>query len=424
MNQPPVIVVPGITATTLEDFYPLEPDTVWSAVLHKDFTRIALHPDDIRYEAVEPARVLPRNPYNIVYGDLVDALRHDLTKKADKPTPVFGFGYDWRQDCSRSAAQLASFVDEVLARTGLLPHYQGDPPQEVDLVGHSMGGLIIAKYLVDAGSAKRARVRRVVTIGTPFRGSMNAILKLTTGMGTLTGPDPRDREREASRTIPALYQLLPTYPGAVSVDPALQVRSRAAIFDVDAWQPSVIATLREFIRLRKARKDARDLLDQLLTGARKFVDEVNKLDPSTRLAEGKDGWLPIVGIGEKTHIRAKVLAQRGNPWFSFGDPENEKGADGHPTENTGDGTVPFPGACADFLDRERLVCVTMSDLGFWEIKDRVLAEAGGLHAFLPKVNLVQKLAIRFLRKDFGGNLRARRAPGAAGTSWPGWLKPS
>jgi pimeloyl-ACP methyl ester carboxylesterase len=425
MLQPPVIVIPGITGTQLDDYYPLETETVWSAVLHKEFSRIALHPDDLRYEAIEPARVLPRNPYDIVYGDLVAALRHDLSKKADRPTPVYGFGYDWRQDCSRTALQLDAFVDEVLARSRLLPHYRDEPPRAVDFVAHSMGGLIVAKYLHDR-QAQRAKsrgaaskTRRVVTIGTPFRGSVNAILKLTTGMGTLTGPDPRDREREASRTIPALYQLLPSYQGAIEADPDVTARS---LFRTDAWQPSVVATLREFIRLRKAQVDADKLLQRLLDQARSFIDAVNAVDPDRVLDEGSDGWLPVVGIAEKTHVRARIVAWRGQPWFDFPEPVNERAPDGRPREATGDGTVAFLGACADFLARERLVCVAMDDLSFWEVRDRVLAETGGLHGFLPKVNLVQKLVIRFLRKDFGGDFEARRAPGAARCTWPSWLR--
>ena len=53
---PPVILVPGITGTYLRDEYRLPPDRVWSVLQH-DFSRVALHPDDPRYEAVEPARV-------------------------------------------------------------------------------------------------------------------------------------------------------------------------------------------------------------------------------------------------------------------------------------------------------------------------------------------------------------------------------
>jgi hypothetical protein len=94
--QNPVIVLPGITATGLEDFYPIPPEEVWSAVLSKSYERISLHPDDLRYEAQQPARVQPRQPFSLLYGDLVDALRHDLSSKHDEPTPVYLFAYDWR----------------------------------------------------------------------------------------------------------------------------------------------------------------------------------------------------------------------------------------------------------------------------------------------------------------------------------------
>ena len=49
MIQPPVIVLPGIIATILDDYCPIVPEEVWSAVLHKEYERIALHPDDVRY---------------------------------------------------------------------------------------------------------------------------------------------------------------------------------------------------------------------------------------------------------------------------------------------------------------------------------------------------------------------------------------
>ncbi|MDY6837847.1 MAG: hypothetical protein SWH78_07720 [Thermodesulfobacteriota bacterium] len=57
MIQPPVMVVPGITASNLDDFYPIPPEAVWSTVLKKKYDRIALHPDDVPYEAREPVRV-------------------------------------------------------------------------------------------------------------------------------------------------------------------------------------------------------------------------------------------------------------------------------------------------------------------------------------------------------------------------------
>jgi pimeloyl-ACP methyl ester carboxylesterase len=420
--QAPVIVLPGITATTLHDLYPVEPEEVWTALLNKDYTRIALHPDDVRYEAREPARVSPFNPFGLVYGDLVESLRHELTAKADRPTPVFGFGYDWRQDATRTADRLDEFIDEVLARTALLPHYRQQPPRAVDLVGHSLGGLVTARYLWSRQQAgTESKVRRVVTMAAPFRGAIDAMQKLSMGMGSLTGPDPKAREREAARTIPAVYQLLPSYPGAVSFDPGVTKN----IFDIKAWQPSILATLREYIRLQKARITVEALLAQYLAVARSFIDSVNAIDPAKVLPEKDAGWLAIVGVNVTTQVQAQIVLERGRPRFAFPPPVNRYSEPPPGNEQTGDHTVPFRGACPDFLDRERLVCVTMDDLSFWEVRDRLLAEFAGLHSFLPKINHVQRLTARFLRDDLGWRLEARPAPGVAAASvkWPAWLRP-
>ena len=56
--QNPVIVIPGITGTSLTDEYPINPEAIWSTLLDKNFERLALHPDNLRYEAREPARVV------------------------------------------------------------------------------------------------------------------------------------------------------------------------------------------------------------------------------------------------------------------------------------------------------------------------------------------------------------------------------
>lgn len=67
----PVIFVPGITATYLEDRDPLPPETIWSA-LTKDYERAAPHPDDLRYEAREPAKAVPGQIYETAYKEFVE----------------------------------------------------------------------------------------------------------------------------------------------------------------------------------------------------------------------------------------------------------------------------------------------------------------------------------------------------------------
>jgi len=73
--QNPVIVIPGITATNLIDDYPLRADEIWTMVFNKEYERVALHPDDLCFEAVEPAHVVAGQLFP-VYDDLIRALRH------------------------------------------------------------------------------------------------------------------------------------------------------------------------------------------------------------------------------------------------------------------------------------------------------------------------------------------------------------
>jgi pimeloyl-ACP methyl ester carboxylesterase len=414
--QNPVIVVPGITATSLVDDYPLKADQLWSMVFNKEYERIALHPDDLRYEAVEPAHVVPRQLFPI-YEDLIKALRYELSSRADKPTPVFAFPYDWRMDMAATASRLGAFVDEVLARTRLLHHYEGADDLKVDLVGHSMGGLLICEYLSQYG--KRSKTGKIVTIGTPFSGSIEAIVKITTGMSLLTGSEPKEREREASRVTPALYQLLPSFDEAV-IDAA---GDPVDIFDPGNMQPSIVKSLTEFVRLysvgtRSKDRDskAREILDDLLSTARKHRRTISAFKTADAGLRQSD-WLAILGAGQKTRIQLTVKQKGGGPRFVIDEDQfvNDLNSGNPASMRTGDGTVPVPGAIPAFLPRSGLVCVTEDDLSFFELRDRLLVEVGGFHGLLPRVNLVQRLVSKHLQPKFSGEVWGRRLPGSS--SW-------
>lgn len=72
--------------------------------------------------------------------------------------PMYGFNYNWLSTIEPCAASLERFVDRVLAETGA---------PRVDLVCHSMGGLVARAMLAGGGAAK---VRSVATLGTPHFG--------------------------------------------------------------------------------------------------------------------------------------------------------------------------------------------------------------------------------------------------------------
>ncbi len=205
-----VIVIPGVTATYLRDLYPLPPETIW-AVMHKDFERSQMHPDNTRYEAAQPAMTRPDQLYEIAYKELIEELRYNLCESVDKPVPVYPFGYDWRHPLDITEEALADFIDEVIDRTKLLRHYAkdgyGEAPK-VNLVGHSMGGLVVAGYVERFGTGK---INKIATLATPYKGSFEAMVKMATGTANIGGTVPSSREREAARLTPSLYHLLPSF---------------------------------------------------------------------------------------------------------------------------------------------------------------------------------------------------------------------
>lgn len=411
--QNPVIVIPGITGSSLVDDYPLKADEIWTMVFNKEYERIALHPDDLRYEAVEPARVRAGQLFPL-YDDLIRALRHELSPRADKPTPVFAFPYDWRMDVQTSATKLGAFVDEVIARTKLLRHYADADDLKVDLVGHSMGGLVICEFLSQFG--RRSRVGKVVTIGTPFLGSIEAIVKIATGMSLLTGPEPKEREREAARVTPALYQLFPSYKGATTDAAGNEID----VLNYANMQSSIVDSLTEFVRLysvstRSDDRQARavEILQDMLGGARRHRRNVEKLKlPETGVRQ--TDWLAVVGVGEKTRVQLTVQKNRRGPWFVIDEDQfvNELTSDDPKSRRTGDGAVPLAAALPPFLPDSRLVCMTKNDLGALELRDKLLVEVGGFHGLLPRLNIVQRLVTRHLNPEYRGRVWGHRVPGS------------
>ncbi len=435
---PPVIVVPGITATYLQDEYPISPEIVWS-VMTKDFDRTRLHPDQPRYEASQPARITPGQIFEVAYKELLSELRHNLTAKDDEPVPVYPFGYDWRQPLEATQASLAGFVQEVIERTKLMRHYAKDGYADaptVNLVGHSMGGLVIAGYLANAAAGgTRAPVSKVATLASPFRGSFEAVVKLLTGTADLGGTTPSSRERESARLTPSLYHLLPTPARGLTFAPGLSATSAASIFNPDFFQTSIVQTIREYVRLyavdpgRAAdrAKQADDLFASLLSSA---AQHRAKLEAITLPALGfaQSDWLAVVGLGSQTRTRMLIdQDSSGNPLFVLSSKDRlntwtpDDPAAGTPDDrfNTGDGTVPFDGACPAFIPAESLVCVTPDDFGYWEIGDKLLTNVGGFHGIMPNMDMVQRLVVRHFTgaADRHENTWGRRAPGVAPGAW-------
>ncbi|MDP2638508.1 MAG: hypothetical protein Q8P26_05615 [Candidatus Levybacteria bacterium] len=86
----------------------------------------------------------------------------------------FLFPYDWRKDISLTGPLLDQKIDQIKEQTG---------SQRVDIIAHSMGGLVARNYVSDM--EKAVKVRKLFTLGTPHLGSVNSLKTLRHG-GCLT----------------------------------------------------------------------------------------------------------------------------------------------------------------------------------------------------------------------------------------------
>jgi hypothetical protein len=422
----PVIFVPGIMGSALRDEYTLDPETVWSPfkMMLKRYDRITLHPDDPRYEVMEPARVVADKAFEICYSEFIEELRHNLSPSSDQPVPVYSFAYDWRRPLKDLGNQLAAFIDEVIDRTRLMRHYaQANPsygtdgfPAKVCLVGHSMGGLVISSYLAGSGFSK---VDRVATVCTPFKGSLEAVAKVVVGTGALGGNPGSSREREAARMTPALYHLVPSFQGAVLADPG----SPSDLWQLATWQKEVVETIAGFIQSNgvqpgdndpaSAKARAEVLLSAFLKEAQDNRSTIEQVHPP----EGQ--WMSIVGLGSQTRVHMGISGQGPAVRFDLSESAHVKDAwtDDRTQVETGDGTVPYLGACPTFLKTEQLVCVCPDDYGFWEVADKGLSAAAGFHPMIMNMNLVQRLVTSFLKGSAQGEIWGRPAPGVSSGAW-------
>lgn len=95
----------------------------------------------------------------------------------EKPSTLFPVPYDWRESNDRSADRLADRIPQALDLARQLDYVgepEGGPAAKVDLVVHSMGGLVTRAYAQrDRGPGPgqyHGDIRRAVFIATPHRG--------------------------------------------------------------------------------------------------------------------------------------------------------------------------------------------------------------------------------------------------------------
>lgn len=201
----PVIFIPGIGGSDLFDHPRGNAEKLWLAP-RADRLRLSLFPSDNpspAIDATDAMRYAITSPTNLqpTYAPLFDYLTTegkfreyqvngfpfrrviagcDLTQKNEdhhlNPN-FFVFAYDWRKSNIENAAKLKDYVGCVK---------QFHPESKINLLAHSMGGLISRRYILD--NPNDHEVDRLITIGTPWLGAPKLLHVLETGEFIKFGP--------------------------------------------------------------------------------------------------------------------------------------------------------------------------------------------------------------------------------------------
>lgn len=114
--------------------------------------------------------------------------------------------YDWRLSNRYNGQRLAHIVEPALDQW----RSQGAQYSNAKAVFicHSMGGLVARWYIEKCGGAEITR--KLITLGTPWRGAASALTQLVNGVRKGIGPFSVDLTR-FSRSLVSTHQLIPEY---------------------------------------------------------------------------------------------------------------------------------------------------------------------------------------------------------------------
>ena len=203
-----VVVLPGLIGSVLrkgdDTLWGTSPGALWGVVAGDGLGRLSLgaadNGDDDLGDGIVATGLVP-NP-EIIPGlwkqGGYSRLAADLVSSAGlvRGSNYFEFAYDWRRDNRVTARRLAREAHSWLAAWRLR---SGNADARLVLLAHSMGGLI-ARHFIECMEGWKV-VRALVTFGTPFRGSGNALDYLCNGFQWKIGPLSAFDGTEALRTF-------------------------------------------------------------------------------------------------------------------------------------------------------------------------------------------------------------------------------
>jgi Lecithin:cholesterol acyltransferase len=218
------------------------------------------------------------------YSKIAEAVRSafDVTEGRN----FFQFPYDWRRDNRVAARRLKQNAQQWLSDWRASSN---NNTARLILLAHSMGGLV-SRYFLECLEGWKL-TRALVTFGTPYRGSLNALDGLANGVRK----GPLDLSTLA-RQFTSMYQLLPVFECYDGGDRRLvRVGATKGIPNLDATKAAAALA---FHREIEAAVTANQNLDEYVTAGYRIypvVGTAQETSLSARLAGTRVELLPTIG---------------------------------------------------------------------------------------------------------------------------------
>jgi len=233
-----IIFIPGIEATALANVNSFDFNLLWNAfdTLGSSASSSLLGPYIEEGLQLEP--IYDQDDNVIIERNHIARLPYEsslLNLRKKLGANIYIFGYDWRLSNVENGKRLKTYFYYLRKK---LKKKNAD--NEFYFLTHSMGGLLFLNFVNELADADFTNIKKVILAAPPLLGSPYALIHMIKGDGGVKSFfnhifGRNEDVRKIMRTFPSVYELLPSYPNAITYTDGTPVN----LLDTNQWQSNI-----------------------------------------------------------------------------------------------------------------------------------------------------------------------------------------
>lgn len=357
----PLIIIPGLFGSMLID---RDGEVIWgkksSVLKQKNFNNSMLLPiaggEDIvqKENILRPTKLLEslvwvpsiyevRTVRNLIHAlQVAGGYKLGDINKPSREDNLYIFNYDWRLDNVENVKMLDKQIYSI-------KEAWEDPSLKVDVVAHSMGGLI-TRYYIKYGNrdvldmhwippptfSGAKNINKFFVVATPHMGTSSILALFNYGL-----PMWRIRPRinpETMLTWPSMYQLLPTQKSGLYLNANNEPLPDFELYNLNSWEKYKISIFSDHLvaRLKRHYGDQADnRREQLKNFVAKMLRRADKFHEAITYDESTNEYpVPVLGYAGDCLLTPEYVQILGDGKMKLDKKELNEPGDGRVTRNS------------------------------------------------------------------------------------------